>query len=816
MEFPIKELRNNILVNSEGDVWCYYRIAPQDYEYLSGNEKLGFQRKLETLLYGSYQAYHLLRITNTKDLDTFKPPMNNKKLLPVAEFVWAKMKEFARSFYQDGVLEEGFYIGIQITPVESTISAIKDIIKGAGSLFTKAIPEIDQAVLSMEREVYSFLSKIYKPERLKQREIGYLTKRNYWKGIRPDFDVEREASTFWCSGQVSLESRYLRVAQDEKEVIHAYFVVSSMEFENNGMNFDYIYATQDLSVPVDLSIHIDTLTNEVAQKEALEKRRNLEGQAMHQAEAEAYVNPDLSKRINQMIDVEDEFKNSKEKPMLKASIVYGVVADTIEEIQIIEKELKERLRGYRIILTRPIADQADLMASFIPGAAPYIAPDYIRMMEPEAISSGVFGATDSIGSHMGFLLGVAGSQGRFVFFDPSQGPKADPDNPTATSSPSVSITGIPGSGKSVTANLIGIWSAIFFGKSIFTDPKFDRRAWAEELGLFLPPDLRELFMSEVYIRELGKGGDDAGILDPFITQNDMDRARMMALEVLSYLLRLGVDDFGYTMLSEACSFTKHIPAPTLNSIPDILNNWHSWQFKQREAIPSAEEIQIASNLARRISSCKDHAISNIFFANPDALPDPLRFDYSINVVAVNKLQLPDVNLDRSDYTIGHQLSTVVLMCLTAAVEAFITEYPSEFKFIGNDETWAISSTPQGRRMVDSLQLLGRSMNAAIYPISQKYEHIPNTEVIGAKFAGLARGEEATRIIEYFGLEPSEYLESQIASFEPGEMLFQDIYERIGTMQVLAIFIELEWALNTSPDRPDLETYIAKQMARMEA
>ena len=95
-------------------------------------------------------------------------------------------------------------------------------------------------------------------------------------------------------------------------------------------------------------------------------------------------------------------------------------------------------------------------------------------------------------------------------------------------------------------NLLAFWIVLSGGRAFITDPKGDRTNWPKLLPGFNKPELGFL---EVWT--LGKQQEDAGCLDPFRISASIEDAKSLALEILTFLAEVGLNDTRYDYLYKA-------------------------------------------------------------------------------------------------------------------------------------------------------------------------------------------------------------------------------------------------------------------------
>ena len=124
-----------------------------------------------------------------------------------------------------------------------------------------------------------------------------------------------------------------------------------------------------------------------------------------------------------------------------------------------------------------------------------------------------------------------------------------------------------------------------------------------------------------------------------------------------------------------------------------------------------------------------------------------------------------------------------------------------------DEAWSITSTAQGRNMIQRLARMGRSLYTAIICISQNagdFQDLTNSMPYRLAF-GTKDSDEVEAVAKFLGLEagddgktlPGNY--STIEKLQRGQCLMRDPDGRIQTVLVDNWSDEIFEAINTNPD-----------------
>ena len=126
------------------------------------------------------------------------------------------------------------------------------------------------------------------------------------------------------------------------------------------------------------------------------------------------------------------------------------------------------------------------------------------------------------------------------------------------------------------------------------------------------------------------------------------------------------------------------------------------------------------------------------------------------------------------------------------------------KAIFLDEAWAITSTPQGAKLVPEVSRMGRSRNTALILVSQNAGDLLNEQVtncISGVFAFRSSERvEVANVMALLGVEPSDEHKAVLRGLGNGECIFRDLDGRAGRIGIDLISDELRQWLDTNPTR----------------
>jgi hypothetical protein len=169
------------------------------------------------------------------------------------------------------------------------------------------------------------------------------------------------------------------------------------------------------------------------------------------------------------------------------------------------------------------------------------------------------------------------------------------------------------------------------------------------------------------------------------------------------------------------------------------------------------------------------------------------------------LTLPDTAVGRDDYSYEQRLSVALLYLVSQFARRLLNGMDRRLpKAIFLDEAWAITSTPQGAKLIPEVSRMGRSRNTALIMVSQNAGDLLNEQVtncISSVFAfRSSERTEVASVLALLGLEQSGEHKAVLRALGNGECIFRDLDGRAGRISVDLISDDLRLSLDTNPTR----------------
>lgn len=314
---------------------------------------------------------------------------------------------------------------------------------------------------------------------------------------------------------------------------------------------------------------------------------------------------------------------------------------------------------------------------------------------------------------------------------------------------------------------------LFGGQAVILDPKSERGNWKETL-----PEIAH----EINIVNLTSDRENAGLLDPFVIMQNVKDAESLAIDILTFLTGISSrDGEKFPVLRKA------VRAVTQSDQRGLL---HVIEELRKEDTP------ISCNIADHIDSFTDYDFAHLLFSD-GTVQNAISLDNQLNIIQVADLVLPDKD------TTFELLSVSMLIVISTFALDFIHSDRSVFKIVDLDEAWAFLNVAQGETLSNKLVRAGRAMNAGVYFVTQSSGDVSKESLknnIGLKFAFRSTDiNEIKQTLEFFSIDKEdENNQKRLRDLENGQCLLQDLYGRVGVVQIHPVFEELLHAFDTRP------------------
>ena len=807
--FPIKYIDNNLVWNKDNEVFAYYELIPYNYSFLSAEEKFivhdSFRQLIAQSREGKIHALQIATESSIRSMQEQSKKLVTGKLKEVACQKIDEQTEALVSMIGDNQVDYRFFLGFKLMVTEEQLN-LKNIKKSAWLTFKEFLHEVNHTLMNdfvsmpndeinrymkMEKLLENKISRRFKVRRLEIHDFGYLMEHLYGRDGIAYEDYEYQLPKRKLNKETLIKyydlirptrcvieesQRYLRLEHEDKESYVSYFTVNAIVGELDFPSSEIFYfQQQQFTFPVDTSMNVEIVENRKALTTVRNKKKELKDLDNHAYQAGSETSSNVVDALDSVDELETDLDQSKES-MYKLSYVIRVSAPDLDELKRRCDEVKDFYDDLNVKLVRPAGDMLGLHSEFLPASKRYIN-DYVQYVKSDFLAGLGFGATQQLGENTGIYIGYSVDTGRNVYLQPSlasQGVKG-----TVTNALASAFVGSLGGGKSFCNNLLVYYSVLFGGQAVILDPKSERGNWKETL-----PEIAH----EINIVNLTSDKDNAGLLDPFVIMKNVKDAESLAIDILTFLTGISSrDGEKFPVLRKAVRSVTQSDSRGLLHVIDELRR---------------EDTPISRNIADHIDSFTDYDFAHLLFSD-GTVENAISLDNQLNIIQVADLVLPDKDTTFEEYTTIELLSVSMLIVISTFALDFIHSDRSIFKIVDLDEAWAFLNVAQGETLSNKLVRAGRAMQAGVYFVTQSSGDVSKESLknnIGLKFAFRSTDiNEIKQTLEFFGIDKDdENNQKRLRDLENGQCLLQDLYGRVGVVQIHPVFEELLHAFDTRP------------------
>ena len=786
-----------------------YKRQPYNYSFLSAEQKFivhdSFRQLIAQSREGKIHALQIATESSIRSIQEQSKKLVTGRLRDVAIQKIDEQTEALVSMIGDNQVDYRFFIGFKLIVTEEKVS-LESVKKSAFMTFKEFLNEVNHTLMNdfismpddeinrymkMEKLLENKISRRFKFRRLDKNDFGYLIEHIYGRDgvayeeyeyslpkkklkkatLIKQYDLIRPTRCL-----IEESQRYLRLEHEDSESFVSYFTVNAIVGELDFPSSEIFYfQQQQFTFPVDTSMNVEIVGNRKALSTIRNKKKELKDLDNHAYQSGSETSSNVVDALDSVDELETDLDQSKES-MYKLSYVIRVSAPDLDELKRRCDEVKDFYDDLNVKLVRPAGDMLGLHSEFLLASKRYIN-DYVQYVKSDFLAGLGFGATQQLGENTGIYIGYSVDTGRNVYLQPSlasQGIKG-----TVTNALASAFVGSLGGGKSFCNNLIVYYSVLFGGQAVILDPKSERGNWKETL-----PEIAH----EINIVNLTSDKENAGLLDPFVIMKNVKDAESLAIDILTFLTGISSrDGEKFPVLRKAVRAVTQSDQRGLLHVIDELRR---------------EDTAIARNIADHIDSFTDYDFAHLLFSD-GSVQNAISLDNQLNIIQVADLVLPDKDTTFEEYTTIELLSVAMLIVISTFALDFIHSDRSIFKIVDLDEAWAFLNVAQGETLSNKLVRAGRAMQAGVYFVTQSSGDVSKESLknnIGLKFAFRSTDiNEIKQTLEFFGIDKDdENNQKRLRDLENGQCLLQDLYGRVGVVQIHPVFEELLHAFDTRP------------------
>lgn len=810
MRPPLRYVDGNILFGQNSEVAALYRIPVVSYRFLSWRDKKRWASRLSRLASELKADFSLYRVERAWEVSQYEQ-MN----MGLLERNYGNRDEWA-TYLADGArrmadmhsFSPEVYLAVSLHPAKKGGLFGGGSSKGSGEtgrvlseLFGLAPPrpvndrEVDRLRKQEGITLGAIKSVFVNARAASTEELQWLYLRSGSRGVsEPILDEHwrpdglRDAITLEYGSYRPAGAEFVRLVnasvKEQSGVLHVthHGVTSYQKFlcmagqpedvEFPGAQAEMMYAPlAAMHFPVDLVLHVTYLPNKVAKSEAHKKVMDADNTWVEEASGSTGAsqrsdeNRDVARRLENRLDQADN------APLLKVRLSYAVGGKTASECEENARVLKDSF-GSGFTLYEPTGLQEQLWYDHLPRADGGRFRDYEGWWTIEQFGTAMAVGSQKVGTHTGSYFAYTSEGGRQpVFYDPTY---ASLHN----KAPAIVVCGAPGSGKTMTCQVLA-YAAKKRGSMVVTlDPKPDH-------------SLHDLPDMDMTVVELSGNSQYRGLLDP-LTFGDPDMRQELAWSFLMDLL--GNEDYKTPLRGAIQVVLQRNPNPRLGDVIAALEQGVSDASRK-----AAQDLTVWR---------MDNGIAALAFGSGQTPTIQSRDGVTFRFPKTGGLVLPKAEKDSDKYTAGERLN-VAMVGLAAAYATQVAADASRHALVLLDEAWALYKTSMGEALVDRLFRLGRSQQATLMLATQAptdLEDVADSDAMALYVGtylmfGMGKSRTAARAaIKLLGLDTNdELLIDRFGQYESGLGLMRDESGNTAEIQVDPD-PRLLRALDTSPNK----------------
>jgi hypothetical protein len=811
-ELSVSHIFDNITF-SKNDVYAWVKLPLVQFEFLDdiSKERLSYDLDvaLASLIVSEEKAVecHLILQGSPFDARSWIQVLNSKiesdRPLPYnREFLTDMYQHVADSDFRNRIVLLGINIGkrtayspnksVSPTLIESVLNVIPPIV-------TDDVSEQELEYWKVPaRQITSALQNSrVRAIPAEAKELAFSVRKNFFPEMplpSPD-DLAVGTSEVWrkeeinylADSKIENHSKYLKISQMiDGELVTGYRATLCFSRFPETMVFPqgdpWIHSASMLNFPTDFSLRFTVEPARKVRKEVGKKLKEIVDQAINMEGAGGNSTIEVQTQIMQGEDLEYTLKQDP-SPWVYGRYRITVEASSVEELKEKAKQIIDHYRGMEIYVTWPTGDQLALLKEGLPNDRVRSKAYYQRHTLP-GISAGIPAGTGTAGDALDLSPQgeVRGWIGPYLGY--TTGQTQDPvflsmhSTIDTNNANGLAITGSPGGGKTFCALTLTYQAVLAGSWVIYIDPKADAKNITSLPGL----------AQKSKVLDLRNG--NAGILDPFSIGTTTATQIDLAIEVI-YLFLGGLDKITEEQQVQLSLAVERVTTlrkdPSLGMIVDFLIN--------------------SVNLSARSLGAKLDILRKLPFAQlcftQGQNTMKLRPEDGLTVLTLEGLDLPAASVDRDGFTNANRLAVGVMYLLSSFTKDLMRNSDkSHAKTIIIDEAWAITSTEQGKKLINEVARMGRAHNTSLILVSQNAADFAGdgiTNSVSTRLCFRAKDPgEIDQVLSFLQMEHSDSNRDTVRNLHNGECLLRDWSGRIAKIQIDGWDEKMRKAFETNP------------------
>jgi hypothetical protein len=775
---PVAAISENVII-ARGVAAAVYRIDTTSFEFLSLSEKEQLHARLAWWMLKAESDFSIYRVCREYPADAYVSDVVNllderyadrrrwEKLLESHAEHMRSMRSFTPEVYIVASLRANSRIPLKRSTRDSAL--VKDAEQAAFESLCDQLPA----------------------HRAMTLELQWLLRRAAVRGVRePDVDPHWYPPALALDGgvweasradvqrfmsAVTEHSRTLTVEGEDGESEQAMLAMGPLpKTSDYPGNAELLFAPLEaLDFPVDAVAHVKWISNKTMQNKAdtaVKDARN----AIEDASARL-LDHQTARRIDEARNVQDYYATEPYPPGLDVCVSLAVGASSREELSDRVKRLR---RGYGSVrLYQPHALQAGLYGDHLIRPDGATVRDYRRLFTREQLAAMMPLGSHQAGADRGvYIAHTIPGAARPILYDMLEASRTNRAG-------AVMLCGTLGAGKTMALQLL-LYQAILRGiRAVDIDPRPDHSI--ERL-----PGIEHL----VRVVSLANIEENRGRLDPLVVAPSELREELAS----SYMMEI--------LPQAKPEWQTEIIDAVRAELRD--ENPCSWGVVERLLVDEDEHARAAG---KALKVWSEWGLGKLAFGRGERpLTDDDRMATTIKCSA---LTLPPAGTQRANYDQSERISVATMKLITADAMRQLSDRAMP-AVLSLDEAHVFTATSDGRRFLERLIRMGRSMNITVILASQLAGDLAELEeLIGVRFSFRQETDEQAKAnIRMHGLDASnERLISMLRNFTEGRCLMRGLDGRVAAVKFDVVDPAFLRAADTNPTSIDM-TELERQVA----
>lgn len=174
----------------------------------------------------------------------------------------------------------------------------------------------------------------------------------------------------------------------------------------------------------------------------------------------------------------------------------------------------------------------------------------------------------------------------------------------------------------------------------------------------------------------------------------------------------------------------------------------------------------------------------------------LKLTNKVTVLQIEGLELPDQELAREDMTDQDKMCLSLMIPLAKFCQTFGMANKLEKTTIFFDEAWTITKSHGGKRLIKELLNVGRSYSNQLFLVTPSVTDVDQAISNFGMMYCFDEPQGRETVLEFVGLETTEYNLEIMAHMKKGQCFFKDMYGSVGQLSIDCPYDEWKLAFKT--------------------